>query len=162
MPDEISPDVHRELAVKAFNQAWTLMELPQRTKDQDDELVHTAHASRHHWGIVGTPVHRARGEWQVSRVYALLGRAEPARYHAQRCLDLCEEYGIGDFDLAFAYEALARAASVAGDSSLTEQYRSKALAASDLIADPDDKAVVAADLESIGSPPDRDRHSDPV
>ncbi|MFZ0325584.1 MAG: hypothetical protein WAN48_15810 [Actinomycetes bacterium] len=145
----VTPEQHRALAVSAFNQAWTLMETPDRTPDQDDELVHTAHASRHHWGIVGTPVHRARGEWQVSRVYALLGRAEPSRYHAQRCLDLCQEHGIGDWDLAFAYEALARAASVAGDAGLVASYREKALTASEVIADPDDRKVVLDDLAGI-------------
>ena len=151
----VTPEQHRALAVKSFNDAWTLMDTPDRTPEQDDELVHTAHASRHHWGIVGTPVHRARGEWQVSRVYALLGRAEPARHHAQRCLDLCEQHGIGDFDLAFAYEALARAASVSGDAELTERYRSDALSAAASIADADDKAVVEADLASIERPPQR-------
>jgi len=51
----------------------------------------------------------------VSRVYAVLGRAEPARHHAQRVLDVCLENGIGDWDLGFAYEALARAAAVVPD-----------------------------------------------
>ena len=36
----------------------------------------------------------ARGEWQVSRVYVLLGRAETAIWHARRCLEHCEEAGI--------------------------------------------------------------------
>ena len=45
-----------------------------------------ARASRFHWGEVGEPVNRVRGEWQCSRVYAVLGRAEPALWHARRCL----------------------------------------------------------------------------
>jgi hypothetical protein len=53
----------------------------------------------------------ARGEWLCSRVYSVLGRAEAALWHAQRCLDHCEAAGIGDWDLAYAYEALARASS---------------------------------------------------
>jgi hypothetical protein len=55
-----------------------------------------------------------RGEWQISRVYSVLKRGEPALYHAQRCLEICKENAIGDFDLAFAYEALARAYAAAG------------------------------------------------
>ena len=30
-------------------------------------------------------------------------------FHAQKVLDICQREGIDDFDLAFAYEALARA-----------------------------------------------------
>ena len=78
-------------------------------------MVHAAHTSRFHWGEIGAPLQFARGEWQISRVYAVLGRAEPALHHAKRCLDICTEDNIGDFDVAFAYEALARAYAVAGD-----------------------------------------------
>ena len=49
-------------------------------------MIHSAHATRCHWGKVGTAANRARGEWQVSRVCATLGGAEPALYHARRCL----------------------------------------------------------------------------
>ena len=68
----------RQLAVDLFNHVWTLLEKTDRTPMQDDEMLHAAHASRYHWGEVGEPVNFARGEWQCSRVYAVLGRAEPA------------------------------------------------------------------------------------
>jgi len=72
-------------------------------------MIHAAHASRYHWGKIGAPVNFARGEWQISRVYSILKRFEAALYHAQRCLEICKGNKIGDFDLAYAYEALARA-----------------------------------------------------
>jgi hypothetical protein len=107
---------HRQLGVSLFNHVWTLLELPERTPAQDDELVHAAHASRHHWAQVGEARHLARGEWQISRVYSVLGRGEPALHHARRCLELLEESGDGeDWDVPFAHEAVARAALVAGD-----------------------------------------------
>ena len=101
----------RQEAVDLFNHVWTLMELPERTPEQDDEMIHAAHASRHHWAAVGTGVNLARGEWQISRVYVTLGRGEPALFHAGRCLAYCEANAdeIADWDLPFAYEALARA-----------------------------------------------------
>ena len=105
----IDAETHRQLAVDLFNHTWTLLETTDRTPMQDDEMLHAAHASRHHWGVVGEPVNFARGEWQCSRVYAVLGRAEPALWHGRRCLAICEEHGIGDFDVAFAWEAIARA-----------------------------------------------------
>jgi hypothetical protein len=107
-------DPRRKLAVDLFNYTWSLLDKKKRTREQDDAMLHAAHASRHHWGQVGKPVNLVRGEWQVSRVYAVLKRAEPALHHATRCLELCREHQIGDFDLAFAYEALARASAVAG------------------------------------------------
>ena len=81
---------HRQLGVDLFKHVWTLPELPQRTLAQGDALVHAAHASRYHWGVAGQTKHRARGEWQISRVYAALGRPEPALHHAKRCLELLE------------------------------------------------------------------------
>ena len=37
-----------------------------------------------------TPAHLARGEWQISRVYTVLGRPEPALNHAHRVLVLAD------------------------------------------------------------------------
>jgi tetratricopeptide (TPR) repeat protein len=96
-----------------------------------------------------TPANLARGEWQCSRVYAVLGRAEPCLHHAQRCLDLCRENGIGDWDLAFAYEALARGHAVAGDVEQARAYTEQALAAAEDINEDDERELVLGDLESI-------------
>ena len=70
-------------------------------------MIHAAHASRYHWSKVGTNANLARGEWQVSRVYTVLDRAEPALYHAHRCLTHVEAGartgdGIEDWDLPLA------------------------------------------------------------
>jgi hypothetical protein len=116
---------------------------------QDDEMLHAAHASRHHWAEVGKPVNLARGEWQCSRVYAVLGRSEPAMWHARRCLALCEEHGIGDFDIAFAWEAIARAALVAGDRAAADDAIARARQLADAIADDEDRHLLAIDLASI-------------
>jgi len=143
------------LAAQLFNATWRLLEHQGRTRADDDRMIHTAHASRYHWGQVpgATPAQLARGEWLISRVYATLGRAEPAQHHARRVLDLCQEHGIGDFDLAFAYEALARAHAVAGHSGRAKDYTDQALAAAEDIADSDDRDLVRADLESIPGQP---------
>ena len=65
----------RRLGADLFNKTWTLMEKDDRTIDDDDEMVHCAHASAYHWRQVGTAANRSRSEWQCSRVYAILGRA---------------------------------------------------------------------------------------
>lgn len=151
--DLLAADVQRKVAVRLFNGVWTLMATENRTPADDDRMLHMAHASRYHWGQVGAPVNLARGEWQCSRVYAVLRRPEPSLFHARRVLEICEENGIGDFDLAFAYEALARAHAVGGNAELARQMTEKALAAADGIAKAEDRALVLADLETIPDQP---------
>jgi hypothetical protein len=145
----LEPERQRQLAKDLFNRVWALLEREERTPAEDDEMLHAAHASRYHWGVVGGPVNLARGEWQCSRVYAVLGRAEPALWHGRRCLDLCDEHGIGDFDLAYAYEALARAHRVARQVPEAEAYERLAVEAAERIADPEDREHFHADLATL-------------
>jgi len=143
----------RLLGAQLFNETWRLMEQENRTSEDDDRMIHMAHASRYHWGQAAeaTPANLARGEWQVSRVYSVLGRAEPALHHAQRVLDLCQENGIGSWDLGFAYEALARAHAIAGDSVRAREFTDRALAVD--IPGEKDRELLHADLESIPGQP---------
>jgi hypothetical protein len=150
---KLDPEDERRLAAALFNGTWQLLERPERTRAEDDEMLHMAHASRHHWGAVGTPVNLARGEWQCSRVYAVLDRPEPCLHHAQRVLDLCTEHGMGDFDLAFAYEALARAHAIAGDADRARACTEQALAAAEAITEDEDRELILSDLESIPGQP---------
>jgi hypothetical protein len=147
----VTPEERRQLAADLFNRAWALLELSERTAEQDDELIHTAHASRHHWAEVGTAANLARGEWQVSRVYATLGRAEPALYHANRCLAYCEGSPdeLEDWDLPFAYEALARAHGVAGDAAGAERFADSARKLTAQVRDAEDRQVLETDLATL-------------
>jgi hypothetical protein len=148
---ELDYDTERRLAAGLYNDVWRLMEIPVRLPAQDDEMLHAAHASRYHWGKVGGPVHFARGEWLCSRVYSVLGRAEPALWHANRCLALLNESGGGEsWDLPAAYEALARANHVAGDSAETARWIAMAHAALAAVTDAEDREHIADDLKSIG------------
>ena len=151
-PEPLDADGRRRLAADLFNETWTLMEKDDRTPEEDDELLHCAHASAYHWLQVGTLGNRVRSEWQCSRVYAVLGRAEPALAHARRCLELAES-GPGEleeFDLPFAYEAMARAYAVAGDEAHARAWLARARAAGEEIGDGDDRALLEADLATVG------------
>jgi hypothetical protein len=44
----------RALAAALFNRTWELIEREDRSQDDDDRMLHMAHASRYHWGNVGT------------------------------------------------------------------------------------------------------------
>ena len=140
---------HRKTAINLFNEVWDLMEKPERTPVEDFQMIHKAHASRFHWGEIGEPVNFSRGEWQISRVYAVLRRPEPCLAHAKRNLEIVLEHEIKDFDLAFAYEALARAYSLIGDRVAKEKYLNLTKEASTLIAKDADRNIVLQDLETI-------------
>jgi len=64
-------------------------------------------------------------------------------------LELCQQNGIGDWDLAFAFEALARGHAVAGDADQARAYTEQALAAAEDIAEDDERELVLGDLETI-------------
>lgn len=153
-PTTLDPALERATAVDLYNYTWTLLEREGRTEEEDELMAHAAHASRFHWERVGEPVNRARGEWLLARVYATLGRSEPALHHARRSLALAEAHGLGGFDLPFALEAVARAHAIAGDASEARGFRELAAAAAARIEDDEDRDVVLADLASISLPGD--------
>jgi hypothetical protein len=143
---------HRLIGIDLFNRTWELMGKQDRTVEEDDAMLHMAHASAHHWRAEGsgaTANNLARSEWQVSRVYTVLGRGEPAGYHARRCMEICQANSIGDWDLAYAYEALARAASVAGDLAAVGSWAERARRAAADIAEDEDREALLTDLATI-------------
>jgi DNA-binding transcriptional MerR regulator len=145
----LDPEERRRLAAELFNLTWTLLEKPDRSTEDDDRMVHAAHASRFHWGEIGGAQQLAVGEWQCARVYAVLGRAEPSLHHARRALEIAEEGDVPDWTMASAYEALARAHAVAGDRSEAERFAALAREAVDRIADPEDREVIEGDLATL-------------
>jgi DNA-binding transcriptional MerR regulator len=145
-------DEERRLAAELFNLVWELLETEGRTEDDDDRMLHAAHASRHHWGQVGDAGRRAIGEWQCSRVYAVLGRAEPALHHARRCLAIAAVEEVEDWLVAAGHEALTRAYAVAGEGAAAAATMARARAAVAGIADEQEREVIAGDLDTIVIP----------
>lgn len=138
----MDPEVQRTLAADLFNYCWELIEKEDRTERETELMIDAAHASRFFWEEVGEPVNHTRGEWQISRAYAVAGRFEPALHHARLSLEICEANGIGGFDLGYAYEALARASK--GDESAA--WAQKARSVADSIEDEEDRAQLLDDL----------------
>ena len=116
-------------------------------------MLDATHASAYHWSRAAGagPENAARSQWQISRVNSVLGRGEAALYHAERCLELCTENGIGDWDLAAAYEALARAHKVAGNDAEFRRNLELGREALALIADEEDREHIAEDLDALAS-----------
>ena len=133
----------RQRGVELFNATWELI----GSREDDALMVHRAHASAYHWALAPecTPANRARSEWLVSRVYALTGRAEPALHHAQACLRWCEEHELGDWDLAYAPAAIARARKVGGVDYAADVERARAVP----IAEDGDREHLEEDLQEL-------------
>ncbi|MBG0786994.1 MAG: hypothetical protein H0S79_18005 [Anaerolineaceae bacterium] len=141
--------IHRQMAIDLFNLTWDLMEKTDRTQAETDRMINAAHASRYHWEIAGEAVNIARGEWQISRVYAVVGRSEPCLYHAERCLQVTLENDLVDFDLAFAYEAMARAWHLVGDLMETAKFITLGQEAGEKISGEEDRVYFFKELNTI-------------
>lgn len=115
---------HKKLGIKYFNGTWDLIDKKDRSSEENLQMIHMAHQSQHHWRLGGgTPLNLARGEWQISHMYAVLGMGEPALNHALSYKKQVEDNKISDFDLVFVYEALAFAYKLLG----MDEEKNKAL-----------------------------------
>lgn len=141
--DEVDVAWHRRNGVECNNAVYGFLDRTDRTADDDARMLHTAHASAYHWGFAGGPEHQVRAEYLLGRVYAYLGRAEPALFHAGRALSLCDAAGLADFDRWFVHEGMARALACAGR--LDEATTHLATARATPVADPEDLAICEAD-----------------
>ena len=145
----LTPDQHKALGIKLFNSTWDLIEKPERTPEDDADMINMAHASAYHWKQVGTPLNFARSEWQISHVYGILNRGEPAIYHASRSLKYCQDNNYGDFDLAYAYEAVARGHWLLGSINDAKHFLKLAEDAGNAIAKDGDKKQFFSDLKDL-------------
>ncbi len=140
---------HRRMAGNLFNAAWELLDLESRTPAQEQEMLAAALGSRYHWGRVGTPRHLAIGDWQVSRVFAVLGDGANARRFASSSLAQCTEHGLDAFVTGYAHEALARAAALDGNREQRDRHLAAARDLSGQIADAAERDLLLQDLESV-------------
>ncbi len=152
MPDQPTFDVtaaHKFFSADCYNKTWGFMDNPNRTPEEDLSMLQSAMASLWHWSQRedATPQNFAIGNWQVSRVFALLGQVENARHYAEISLNFSQ--GLSPFYIAFAYEALARAEMVAGNKAKMQGFLDKAIALAEKVEDDEDQRALMGDLESI-------------
>jgi hypothetical protein len=83
-------------------------------------------------------------------VCAILHQGEAALLHGQRSLDLCKANGAGGLDLAFGYEAVARAYAVLGDKTKTASNKALAQEAAQAISDEGDKSYCLGEIGTRG------------
>ena len=141
-------EAERFFAVEYNGVTWNLLEKENRSAEEDALMVHAAHGSCIHWLQAGTPTHHQRGEWLIARVYSVLGYIEDALRHAKKCMELTKEHPdmMQDFDWAYAYEAFARAAALAGKTEKAKKYYTLAVEAGEAISDEESKKIFTGDL----------------
>jgi len=140
---------HRYFAADCFNKAWELIEKTDRTPEEDERMLCLSQASLWHWTKRHdcTDTNLAIGYWQLSRIHALLGRAEEARRYGQ--MSLLQSPQEKPFLRAYAYEALARAEKLAGNEKLLSEYREKAERLSAMVENTESRKLLVADLNTI-------------
>jgi hypothetical protein len=139
---------HKKFAAEFYNLVWKLLGKRKRTVEEDERMLLAAYASLFHWSFVGTALNLQRGHWLISHVYAILNRAEPALYHAKKCRKLTKDNNFLDFDVAYAYEAMARAYALSGGSFEYKKYIQRAKEAGEKIKNKEDRELFFKDLES--------------
>ena len=142
---------HRRFAAQCFNRAWDLIEKSDRTEEEDREMIRLAHASHWHWTRVKghTPQNISIAYWQTSRIYALLGDADHAKRYAESCFEVSRVEGVDAFYLGYAYEALSRAAAIAGDREASDNYRTEAACIAKSLRDEESRRQLQQDLRTI-------------
>lgn len=143
---EAPAEWHRIQAVDANNAIWPLLESTERTADDDEALLEHAYAAAYHWARAAGrgPENDVRAAYMIAKAHLAVGDADVALRAARRCLDGCRAHGLGDFDLAYAHEVMARALHTTGDTDAAGAHWDLALAVP--VADPDDRAQLDADL----------------
>lgn len=137
---------HRTLAPLAFNETWTLLDAEDLAREDEEQMLASTFAQRHHWYAVGTERNRAIADWQVSRVAAVLGYADLARRFGERSLEIAIECSLDPFVKGFAHEAIARAAAIVDDIETFTEHLELARAALAEIEDEQDRETLEADL----------------
>jgi hypothetical protein len=123
----LTTEEEKQLAKKLFNECWVLIEKKSRTPVEDAEMLHLAHASRYHWGNVGSEIEKSIGEWQCSRVNSILGNGSAALLHANLSKFWCSNLPVWHFTHASSSEALAFANFVIGNFESATKWKSQAI-----------------------------------
>jgi tetratricopeptide (TPR) repeat protein len=150
-PDFDLQSAHRYFSAQCFNQAWELIEKQGRTPEEDEAMIRLSQASHYHWtqreGY--SPTNNSIANWQLARVYAMLGRLDSARHYADLCLQASLEEGVEAVFVGFAYEALARVEKLAGDRERAQGYLAAALEQAEKTEDDEERQMLLDDLADL-------------
>ena len=134
---------HRWFAIEFNNAAWDLIDLPQRTVEQNDNMLAAALASRQHWYQVGTLINKLRAESLVAAAYLNAGWPDLSLHHARLCHALSDQAGEDQtpFDRACVFGGLACALAKLDQWDEARERYSQALTVAHKFEDPEELPV---------------------
>ena len=129
------------MGIEMNNQTWSLLDKKDRNEEDDIRMINYAKASLFHWRKSDkyTIVNEQRGKWLISHVYAMLDKSGETLSYAKETLKITEDNNLKDFDLAYAYESMARAYSFSNNQNESKEWYKKAKVAGELIVNEKDK-----------------------
>lgn len=142
----------RAFAVAAFNGAWDLIDKPDRSEDDDRQMLTLAFASRWHWSEVGTAENTTIADWQIAHVASLIGETSLARVYAQSAYDAARNNDLPDWLRASTAEGLARAHACAGDKASYERFANEARELVTQLDEEEDRELILGQLATIPVP----------
>jgi len=143
---------HRWFAIEMNNLAWQHAEKPTRPPEEEEEMIHAAHAAALHWMQDGKEVNRARADMLLGQAHALAGNGKLAMFYAQRSIAYFSASETKDWEMAFVHAVLANAARTAGTSSTYAEHFWLAERLGATIADPEDREIFERTFHQIPSP----------
>jgi hypothetical protein len=123
--------------------------MPQRSREDDFELLSTAFASRYHWKFVGGEEQWVMADWMVSRAAAAIDEPSLAVTFAQLANDAVTTFEAPDWLLASCAEGLARALAAAGQVKQRDEWYAAAERLTALIVDEESRDLIADQLASV-------------
>lgn len=125
------------------------MDANDRTPDQQEQMIHAAHASFYHWTSREdcSSLNLSVGAWQLSRVYCLAAEAPRALHYALKCLSYSQDEG--PFFLGYAYETQARALLLIPQYEQAKSKLQEAQRLCSLIEEQQDRELLQADLDQL-------------
>jgi hypothetical protein len=132
---------HRWFAIESNNEAWRLAEQGSRTPEENERMVHLAHAAALHWSAVGDDDTRARAWGLLAQAHALAGNGALAVQYAALNLDYVMGRSSADWEIAFAQIIMSNALHANGQRDEHRRYYELAQRSGEAIFDPEDKEI---------------------
>ncbi|MBM4362397.1 MAG: hypothetical protein FJ104_06930 [Deltaproteobacteria bacterium] len=150
-PEFDAAAAHRYFAAHCFNSAWPLIDKAERTPEEETQLLALGHASLWHWTQRAdcTDKSLSVGHWMLSRIYSVLREPAGARRYAESCLRMSGRPLVEPFYLAFAHEAVARAAALREDWATVSTSLRAARELAEQVADPANRKLLLDDLSTV-------------
>jgi hypothetical protein len=151
---EDEPKWRRRLASAANNRAWDLAEMPSRTRQEDGEMLHAAHASAYLWSTIGTERNAALADLLLGQVHSLLGNAVLADRFAKSARGFFTGVTSAPSELAMVHAVAANAAYRVGDPLSHQREYAASQSAAEAITNAREKELLLATLRVIPKPID--------